>query len=261
MRIMTTNIWGDYFGNPVGVRQKNIFEVYKKYNPDVIGFQEINESWYKSELINQWLNDKYYLVGTELDNNINYVPLAFNKKYKLLAKGYEKLCDTPDPSKAITWAVLCDEVANELFGVCNTHFWWMQGKGEYDTIRAKNAEQLSEIMKYIAERFKCPVFAFGDMNCNRSSQVFSVVYGVNGIRHLFDIAAVKDDICSLHGDPVADENGMYHGKASVLDQNASIDHIIALGEGFEVLSYRVITDQFALDATDHSPVFADIKFK
>ena len=41
----------------------------------------------------------------------------------------------------------------------------------------------------------------------------------------------------------------------------SLDHIVSLGkDGFEVISYRVVTDSFVLDATDHSPVFADVEF-
>ena len=36
MRIMTANIWGDYFENPVSVREKDIMTVFGKYSPDVI---------------------------------------------------------------------------------------------------------------------------------------------------------------------------------------------------------------------------------
>lgn len=39
---------------------------------------------------------------------------------------------------------------------------------------------------------------------------------------------------------------------------SSIDHIVALGDNFKVLQYRVIEDKNALDASDHSPVYADI---
>lgn len=42
MRLMTTNIWGDYFDNPVDVREDNMYKVYENYSPDVIGFQEVN---------------------------------------------------------------------------------------------------------------------------------------------------------------------------------------------------------------------------
>ncbi len=257
MRIMTTNIWGDYFGNPVDVREKNVFEVYKNYAPDVIGLQEITDGWYKSNLF-KWMSEDYFFVGTELCDNINYVPMAIKKGYEVVAKGYEMLAETPDASKAITWAVLKDK-DGKVFGVCNTHFWWMAGKEEHDILRAKNALQLSDLVRSIGRRFSCPVFAFGDMNCKRSSQAFGVVCVVAGFRHLYDLTENRDNICTIHGNPVVDSEGYYHGQKPIMDQSASIDHIIAVGESFKVLQYRVVTDGYALDATDHSPVYADIE--
>ena len=37
MRIMTHNIWGDYFGNCVDERIDDALEIYRQYTPDVIG--------------------------------------------------------------------------------------------------------------------------------------------------------------------------------------------------------------------------------
>lgn len=79
MRIMTTNIWGDYFGNPANVRENNVYQVYKNYSPDVIGFQEITDGWYKSNLF-KMMSDDYFFVGTELFENINFVPMAVKKR-------------------------------------------------------------------------------------------------------------------------------------------------------------------------------------
>lgn len=260
MRIMTTNIWGDYFGNPTNVREDGIFNVYEVYKPDVIGLQEVTNGWYESHLFER-LSKEYFLVGTELTDNVNYVPMAVKKEYEILAKGYERLKDTPDESKAITWAVIKHKETGMVAGVVNTHFWWKYGEEKYDLWRCENAEQLSALMKYINERFSCPVFSFGDMNGGRENRIFTDVYDKKDIIPLFDLASDRDDICSLHGDPVADKKGLYHGKTTDKDQTSSLDHILSLGKvGFKVLQYRVVTDSFALDATDHSPVFADVKF-
>ena len=260
MRIMTTNIWGDYFGNPVDVRENGIYNVYESYKPDVIGFQEITDGWYKSRLFER-LSNEYFFVGTELFGNTNYVPMAVRNNYKLIAKGYELLEETPDKSKAITWAVLLDKEQKKSFGVCNVHFWWKQGKEEYDTIREKNAEQLVGVMKYINSRYGCSVFAFGDMNCTRSSRVFKIVYPANEVVQLFDVAEERDLVSSHHGDPVVSADGSYHGEKTARDYNHSIDHIVGLGGDFKVTEYRIVEDQYALDATDHSPVYADIDLR
>lgn len=256
MRIMTSNIWGDYFENPVEVREDDIYSVYDRFKPDIIGFQEITPSWYKSNLFKR-LSNEYFFVGTELFENINFVPLAVKKDgYELLEKGYERFWETEDPSKAITWAVLKKD--ETTFAVCNLHFWWKTGE-EHDRLREKNAKQLLNLMNYIKNKYSCTVFAFGDMNCCLSSGVFKLFEQAK-IKLLHTLAKEKDNTSSHHGDPVLGEDGRYHGKTTDKDFNCSIDHIVALGGGFETERYKLVLTREALDATDHSPVFADIEF-
>lgn len=255
MRIMTSNIWGDYFGNPVDVRIDDIYTVYKRYNPDILGLQEITKRWYDSGLFERLAED-YFWVGTEIADSNNFVPFCFKKSYKLKSKGYEYLAETPDVTKGITWAVLEDE-NGKIFAVCNTHFWWKTGP-EHDEIRVKNALQLTRLMKHLSGLYNCPVFSFGDMNTTLSSDVFKV-YKENGINHLYDLAESKDSVSSHHGDPVRLENGKYQGKKTENDKEFSIDHIIAFGESIKASQYRIVEDREALDATDHSPVYVDIE--
>ena len=40
--------------------------------------------------------------------------MAVRNNYKLIAKGYELLEETPDKSKAITWAVLLDKEQKKI---------------------------------------------------------------------------------------------------------------------------------------------------
>ena len=51
IRIMTSNIWADFFGNEVQVREDQLFEVYAKYRPDVLGTQEVWPNWHASTLM------------------------------------------------------------------------------------------------------------------------------------------------------------------------------------------------------------------
>lgn len=255
MRILTSNIWGTYFGNPVDRREDQLYGIYTKYRPDVLGLQEYNDGWYASRLMS-CLQKDYAVVGTELYGSWNYVPLFFlREKYAYDAMGFERYAETPDASKGVTWAHLTDKESGKDFAVCNTHFWWKSGP-EHDELRVKNARQIVRLMKRLTEDYGCPVFAFGDMNCTVSSGVFKV-YAENGVRHLRELADVHSDISSHHGDPVRGEDGFYHGKPTPNDWSCSIDHIVGLG-AFTVQNYRIITEQDALDATDHSPVYADV---
>ncbi len=260
MRIMTTNIWGDFFGNPVEPRLEDIYSVYKNYSPDIIGFQEITASWSKSGLFEK-LSDEYSFVGTHILDKTNFAPLAVKKGYEALAVGFEDLFDTDDTSKVITWAVIKKKDDDKVFGVCNTHFWWMARDNEDNRVREKNAVQMAKLMEHLSKRFDCPVFAFGDMNCTRASNVFNVVYPSFKINHLFDIAENRDDISSYHGDPIIGENGVCIGKKTENPHVDSIDHIIGYGDGFDVKQYRIVEDKYALDSSDHSPVYVDIELK
>ncbi len=291
MRIMTSNIWGDYFNNPTVGREDQLYGIYQKYNPDVLGLQEVTRGWYKSSLLERLSHD-YYFVGTELSESKNYVPMAIKKDFILLAKGFEYLENTPDVSKAITWAVVKQN--GNVLALCNTHFWWMRGNEpeklrenvgvldfsleDHCRLRAMNATQLTQLMKYLNNRYSCPVFAFGDMNATATEGVFDV-YKQNDVKKLLDLSEYRDSACTIHGNPVKTADGNYHGRTATkeyvaslrryfqvpdstsdADSCVSIDHIVALGDDFKVLQYRVIEDQDALDATDHSPVYADIEF-
>ena len=286
---MTSNIWGDFFDNPTKLRVDNLYDVYEKYNPDVIGFQEAAAGWYDVDLFYK-LGEAYTLIGTECCNNTNSTSMAIKKEYTVIAYGHEQLENTPDWSKSITWAVL--EKESERIAVCNTHFWWMRGtesehvKKVYNVLdytfqnhcelRSCNAKQLSRLMQYLHEKYSCAVFAFGDMNATVSESIFDI-FAEYEIKKLYDMAESKDNACSIHGNPKPGVDGMFHGQKATLetirdyrktwclpDENmkdgyfSSIDHIVALGDNFKVLQYRVIEEQNALDVSDHSPVYADV---
>lgn len=273
MRVMTSNIWGDFFGNEVSSREGQLYKVYKKYQPDILGLQEACGSWYKSEMFAALEKDGYLFLGTHFVHPEQYqavpgaplyegavsVPLLIKKdQFSVLGFGNEGLKDTPDYSKAITWAVLETKANKKVFGVCNTHFWWMERGEEDEQIRKENAKQLLAVMKQIHQRYQCPVFAFGDMNTRFGSEVFAV-YEKEQISCLINEADQASDVASHHGNPVRGADGRFHGQKAQKDKQYSIDHIIACGESYHVLEYKVVEDQDALDATDHSPVYVDVE--
>lgn len=260
IRILTANIWGDYFGNPVDVREDAFMTAFSAYHPDVIGLQEMTQSWYGSRMFAQ-LQEKYAIVGAVLGEHVNYVPLAYHKaRFDLLESGFQRYSDTPDHSKAVTYAVLKEKDNGKIVAVCNTHFWWKSGK-EHDLIRIENARELVHRMRTIQEQYDCPVFAFGDLNCNVSSSVFEV-FRENGVIRLHSIAKHASKVSSHHGDPSLGADGRYRGTESANPDARSIDHILGLlgSHPCQVNEYQVVLDQNVLDASDHSPVYADLVF-
>lgn len=249
VRIMTANIWGDYFGNAVSPRDKQLLTVVERYAPLILGLQEATVSWHDSVLLS-YLRESYTVIGEAG----NYVPLAVHGSCRILADGYEPLIHTPDESKGITWAVA--DTPEWRVAVCNTHFWWKTGE-EHDAIRVENAHQLVARMRALQQAYACPVLAMGDMNCPLSAAVFSV-YKQEGVQHLNALAAQPSTVSSHHGNPVRGDDGLYHGCRTDNGNDCSIDHILTLTDDVSVSAYCVVEDQEALDATDHSPVYADI---
>lgn len=258
IRVMTSNIWGDYFGNEVQVREDQLFEVYSKYAPDVLGMQEVTPSWHASTLMTNMKNAGYLLLDDAPAGVGNYNAVFVKEaRFSVRKSGFEQMTHTEDGSKNIQWAVLIDKQTEQKIAVCNAHFEYRHGP-QYDEAREFNAEQIAWRMRYLKERYGCvAAFAFGDMNTNTESSVFPV-FAKRGILQLVDQAPARPACSTYHGYPVRGEDGRYHGKLSNAPFKHSLDHMVGMGE-YRVLSYETVSEQPALDATDHLPVFADLE--
>ena len=258
IRIMTSNIWGDYFGNEVQVREDQLLEVYTKYAPDVLGMQEVTPSWHASTLMTGMEQAGYLLLNDAPAGVKNYNAMFVNAaRFTVRKSGFEQLSHTEDASKNMQWAVLTDKESEKRIVVCNAHFEYRHGP-QYDEAREFNAEQMAWRMRFLKEKYDCvAAFGFGDMNTNTASSVFPV-FEKRGILPLADAAPERPAFSSYHGYPVRGEDGRYHGKPTENSYKWSLDHIVGMG-AYRVADYRFVTDQPALDATDHSPVFADVE--
>lgn len=258
IRIMTSNIWGDYFGNEVTVREDKLFGIYKKYSPDVLGLQEFTPGWQRGSIIKNLENAGYTLLDDAPSGVHNFTPLFIKRdKFEILESGYEKLPHTDDRTKSIEWAVLRLRESDVKITVCNTHFEWRKGS-YYVESRDFDAEQLAWRMNFLKDKNECcAAFGFGDMNTFASTAPFEI-YEKRGITLLSRLAPDEPKVSSNREDPVRDENGIFRGKPADKPFTFSIDHIVGTKDGYKVNAYQVITDQDALDASDHSPVFADI---
>ena len=76
LRIMTSNIWGDYFGNPPHERDDALVEVFLRYLPDALSLQEVTPNWWKSRLFKR-LEGEYAVVEGKGPDQTNYIPLLY----------------------------------------------------------------------------------------------------------------------------------------------------------------------------------------
>ncbi|MBE7053232.1 MAG: hypothetical protein E7391_03030 [Ruminococcaceae bacterium] len=252
MRIMTANIWGDYFNNPVMPRKNAIVNLFKKFSPDIIGLQEINPSWFNADIPSA-VKDEYTVVGNIVSN---YVPLYYKtEKFSILEFGWERYEKTEDKSKGITWALLVEKETEKKIAVLNTHLWWKQGS-EHDALRVINAKQLFAKMKYLKEKYSCPVFAFGDFNAIDGSDALNYLEK-NGVFTSYKFADSFSKISSHHGDPENLGNGIFKGKETLNPKEKSLDHIVTFKDEIKIKKHDLAIYQEILDATDHSPVYID----
>ena len=258
VRILSSNIWGNYFGNEIAVREDQLLDVFRRYAPDVLGMQEATKSWRESALFRELCAD-YEFVDTGAFTQANYTPLVYRREFfDLVDGGFVSFEDTPDSSKSFTWAVLEYKGTGKRFGALSTHWWWKNiGKAEDDALRVSNAAKVTELARALVEKYNIPVFAFGDFNSRYACP--SIAYlRENGWKFAQEDASVTMQVSTHHGDPVRGEDNLFHGEATLRTAEHSIDHIIFMGAASPI-EFRVVEDQDALDATDHSPIWCDFE--
>ena len=256
MRIMTSNIWGNYFGNPPMERIDAIEETLRKYSADIIGIQEMCPHWYEADLKGR-LKDEYVFVGA-FDGN--HSPLFFKRDvFELLESGWIRYTGVEDISKSVTWAVLEKKEDGKKIGICNTHLWWKAGE-EHELIRENNARQLVGAMKDIKAKYgDIPVFACGDLNSTAEGKAMKYL-NKNNVFSAYELADEFSEVSSNHGDPIRDENGIYRGKRTTNDKTMSLDHVATFKGEIPIKKHMVVEDTLILDASDHSPVYIDFEY-
>lgn len=255
IKIMTCNIWGDYFNNSAEARVEPYRRLFTELKPDVIGIQEYTQGWYDTDLFDS-LSDIYNSIGAPGDN---FIPLLYRKdKFTCVDSGWGLYGDTNDSSKGLTWAVLSDKETEKKLMVCNTHFWWVEGP-EHDKIRCKNAAEMSETINVISKKYNVPAFAFGDLNTTVNTDPINLLLE-NGFSLMINDAENADRVSSYHFDPERIGEDTFKGSPTEDNYEHSIDHILSYNFSGRVLQYRIVTDQDILDSSDHSPVYVEIEF-
>jgi endonuclease/exonuclease/phosphatase family metal-dependent hydrolase len=275
LRFLTFNIWGDYFNNPVAEREAGVEATILNSRADVIALQEVTPNWYKSQMFLNLEKAGYAVVrgdeaaalrraaftGDMTEEHINHEPLLYRKdKLKLLESGTEFFHLKLQTSKSVTWLVLEDRESGRRFAAFGTHFWWQHNGEESNAIRELNARHILWILSDIRRKWgtDLPAILGGDLNSLETSSDHAMLRSrgfVNAASH----AEVRSTHCSHHGNPVRGKDGKWHGSLQSPERDKakySIDHIY-FTKGIRALRHEIITDQIALDVSDHSPVFVE----
>jgi len=269
-------------------RKKYVVEVIKKYNPDIIGFQEVMVDQYEylnSELSGyqnigvermkgKTLEQMQALMGKKHGKNyvvkpgeeppkkigdVEFVPV-FYRGLELLDNGFFWLSDTPEvPSgtwgglpRLCVWGSFQKSQAGEggRFGFFNTHL----DHRTLDYTRMRSVPLVLEKMREFAQEL--PKILTGDFNCIPDSDPY------NGF------AAELQDTAVVASQPFAKNAVTFHNfkggtKKKRFDRYTRRIDYIWINHGVRVLNTQAIYDTFGkkpvIYPSDHWPVISNIE--
>ena len=264
-------------GNPVCEREAGVEATILKEMPDVVSLQEVTPNWYKSPMFANLEKAGYALVrgdedaalkraafsGKKTARLINHEPLLYRRdRLDILDSGVDFFHVSLQPEKSVTWAVFEDKTGKRRFAAFATHFWWRSNGEESDAIRELNARHVLWLLADIRRKWgaELPAILGGDLNSKEKASAHAMLRG-GGFVNAASNADVRSPHCSHHGNPKRGEDGQYHGSLRPAKDDTpdrSIDHIYYT-RGIHALRHEIVTDQTALDASDHSPVIVEFE--
>lgn len=263
IRVLYHNIWGNEMYN----RDDMQVEVYRQYMPDVIGLQEVNVDRVrtaKPESIFAMLKDTYTEVPVNAINpsKNSYVPILYRAdKLELVDSGWHLYADgAGDQSKSVAWAVFRDKTSGKSFGMANTHFYWT-GDAKGQAARLIDAKEIIEVVADAQTKHAVPFIIGGDLNCRMSAEPQIMLTKAGWKNAWRSATGYRSNSNGHHSYPTLDEaTGLYSGAPLPSgDYSTAIDHIYMVGEGAEIRQFETILHTFAIDSSDHCPIFVDVK--
>ena len=277
---------------PKSERQAMQAELMRLYGADIVCLQEfskdfrINTKPLLSESYGYTEVEEYHTKTQSDGTPINYTPIFYRSDVlRLEDSGYylypETMVDPADPenileindvkSKSLTWAVFYEIATGKRFIVINTHFMY---SAKYLTselqreVRVQNAENLLRVLseiKSVDGYSSLPVVMGGDLN-GYVDEPFFTTLTEGGMEWLYRVSPVKDDSCGYCGYCYRDYSTgeIINCFSPVREPEKTLDYIFMMRGGEEntavVSAYVTITDEVALQISDHCPRFADLTF-
>lgn len=270
-RIMFHNIWGyDSAQNAISTnaqRNQMLTALYAEYNPDILCLQEVNPVMRDASAypIAAGLEKIGYAVADvgKIGTYDTVNPILYRTdKLRLVSCGYDVIDGFTD-GNVNTWAVFETLDGEGKVGVVNVHY-TKAGDDKDFALRNSQAAKTIERATAMATEYECSVMVGGDMNCNVSASPFKNLLNA-GFSDVQDIAVSSENYNTNFGYPTYNSYLDLYEKASVTlsvqyDEKA-IDHVLLKGNAILCKTFDIVTDNFALCASDHAPLLIDFSIK
>ena len=227
LKIISFNIrcCDDKNGNSIVERAPRLAEVTKKYDADIIGFQEFTVPW--EEQIAKFYPEYEMFNKYRSVHELEAAPILWKKgMFECIKTGYFWLSDTPEvesrgwDEKYNCWR-MCEYVilkhieSGKVFTYMNTHFGFGD-KGQVDSARL-----IYEYSKKISQN---PTFVTGDFNMTPDSLGYGEM-----VKHFTDANSVTAN----------DRRTTYHGYGTVDDEHIDFCFV---DEKIKPVSFKIIDE-------------------
>ncbi|MBO5328105.1 MAG: endonuclease/exonuclease/phosphatase family protein, partial [Clostridia bacterium] len=276
VRAMSFNVLCDDYNNKPAVspRAPKVVNTILRYMPDVIGLQECDDEWYAALSSNANLSAKYKFINysstseNKVNGYTNYSTIMYNTEVLNLVEWTQAHLDPVCGNyqcRNFTIAVFEIKESGKKFIFTSTH--WALSVGE----RLDQAEGMKSVIDAWKAKYpNVPFMMSGDYNANDSEISITTLMEQNNLLDSKN-AKVTGTVCrtghisngmlTVSRDPSIASHWIL-GRESVTSTQLKtiecIDHIL-ISEGVESLYYDTIHDD-ALDASDHMPIYCDLKF-
>jgi endonuclease/exonuclease/phosphatase family metal-dependent hydrolase len=255
LKVMTYNIRLDTPVDSINQwpkRKQKVFDLIKKYNPDVIGVQEALHHQLM-DLVQNLPGYNYIGVGRDDGATKGEYSAILYKKEKLTPDAQKTfwLSETPDVAGSKSWDAaitrVCtfgkfkDQQSGKQYFIFNTHFDHL-GKNA----RANSASLIKEKVSMLSE--KLPVIVMGDFNCERNEDPYLVMTAKKGVE-LFD------------SKPSVDNNGTFCSFKVNSIACKGIDYIFYSGQWTKENYIAIQDNDGTYYPSDHLPVVAEFKLR
>ena len=258
IRIMSFNVLCELYNEKPSIsgRDMAVAATIINYLPDVVGLQEMSPNWHTA--LEKALEDSPYrtiekknTLESKPHQNINFSPIIYNSDtLDCLDSGIEEYSVASKPfAYVMTWGYFEQKVSGEKFVVINTHLDLRKEEEPYHTNRATQASEFAAFINELKGRYDCPVITTGDYNTTEAE---------NGYKTIINTAQMSEAKYTAH--TVKRACNTYHdlGKAVSVTKANSIDHIFG-SDRAEFMYFNVLVDKTVINASDHCPIYADVK--
>ncbi len=250
-RIMSFNILSEEWDAAAVMEGRDIrvSSILLNYRPDVAALQEVSNAWYP--ILQNYVGEVYQFTRKKIPSGSGtYTTLVYNKETtKLVEEGIHLYSvGNSQRLRSIVWGVFESIATNQRYIVFTTHW---NVVAERQGNRMIQAAEMADLALSMNKKYNADVFVCGDYNASESTAEYKSFIEKSGFVDAKTSAKVIKLACKTY-------HTLFQGVSTGTFE--SIDHItFSLETKPKVLFYNTLIQDYVIDASDHCPIYIDVK--